>query len=147
PMENAARSVLPKQVFQEYAPVVARAADGRLVVGAALGPVTAHRAASCLVDAEPGDTVLLAIDADGLAFVLAVLTRAPTEGAAKRGVTLEVEGDLQLRTRSGQVKIAAQEGVEIVTPTTVGVTAGALEVRAVTTSLVGQAVEVAATSL
>jgi len=138
-MENVARKIEPKLVFQEYGRVVDRRPGGRLVVRATLGDVVARRAVSCLVEAAPGDRVLVSTEEGGEAFVLAVLDR---EGAA---TTLDFEGDVHIRSRAGQVTIGAQAGVEIVSPGAVGVTTSRLDVRAVETSLVGQALDLATT--
>jgi hypothetical protein len=140
-MENVARKIEPKLVFQEHARVVERRAGGALVVRAALGDVIARRAVSCLVEALPSDLVLLSVEEGGDAFVLAVLEREST------GATIDFDGDVHLRSRAGKVTIGAQAGVEILSPAPVGVTTSRLDVRAVETSLVGQALDVATTHL
>lgn len=140
-MENVARKIEPKLVFQEHARVVDRRPGGQIVVRAALRDVIAKRAVSCLVEAQPGDLVLLSVEEGGEAFVLAVLSRESPN------TTLEFDGDVHLRSRTGQVTIAAQAGVEILSPAPVGVTTSRLDIRAVETSIVGQALDVAATAV
>lgn len=67
------------------------------------GPVEAAVAASCLLEPEPGDYVLL-VQGDGGAFVLAVLRREGT-GPAQ----VDVPEGLTIRSRKGKVSLAGHE--------------------------------------
>jgi Protein of unknown function (DUF3540) len=135
-MENVARRIEVKAVFQEFGEVVAIDA-GLLTVRTALADVTARRAASCLLAAAVGDRVLLAVEERGDAFVLAVLEQRDPSSA-----TLSVEGDLTLRSVRGKVSVAAQEGIELVTAAAARVVAAAVDVEAIgALSILGGAVK------
>jgi ethanolamine utilization microcompartment shell protein EutS len=88
------------------------------------GLYEARRAKSCLCAPEVGDTVLCAVT-EPHTFVLAVLEGR--EGAATRVVA---DGDLELSARHGRVTVAGREGVDVVTPGEVAMTAGELHLRA-----------------
>ncbi|MCC6523894.1 MAG: DUF3540 domain-containing protein [Polyangiaceae bacterium] len=89
----------------------------------------ARRAKSCLVAPDVGDRVLCAVEGEAV-FVLAVLEGAP--GAATR---VSAEGDLKLQATTGRLTLGATEGIDLVTGKTVGVTGGAVHVRAKTGSV------------
>lgn len=135
-MNSAARKIEPSVVYQEFGEVVA-VAGHTLTVRGAIADVQARRAASCLLAPEVGDRVLVAVEEAGDAFVLAVLVRG-SEGAT----TIGVEGDLAIRAASGKVTIAAQEGVDVVSPSPVRVAAGEVTVSAAIGRLRVEALEV-----
>jgi len=135
-MESAARKLDVRAVFQEFGELVA--VDRELfTVRTALAEVKARRALGCLVAPLVGDRVLVAVEERGDAFVLSVLER----GEAAE-TSIDVDGDLRLRSRSGKVSIAAQEGVELVSPERVRVTTAAVEVSALEGRFVTQALSV-----
>jgi len=80
-----------------------------LDVATSRGSYRARVAASCLVEPLDGDRVLVATDAAGRAYVLAVLERAADEP-----VRLRVEGDLSV-TAGGRIRFVARDGVDIAT--------------------------------
>ena len=124
-MDNVARKIEVKAVFQEFGEVVA--IDAELVtVRTALAEVTARRAASCLLEPAVGDRVLLATEERGDAYGLAVLEQRDPETSR-----ISVEGNLTLRSLRGKVSVAAQEGVELVSSAAVRIMASAVEVQAV----------------
>lgn len=124
-MDNVARKIEVKAVFQEFGEVVA--IDAELVtVRTALAEVTARRAASCLLEPAAGDRVLLATEERGDAYILAVLEQRDPETSR-----ISVEGNLTLRSIRGKVSVAAQEGVELVSSAAVRIMASAVEVQAV----------------
>jgi hypothetical protein len=135
-MNSAARKIEPSVVYQEFGEVVA-VAGNTLTVRGAIADVQARRAASCLLAPEVGDRVLVAVEDAGDAFVLAVLVRG-SEGAT----TIGVEGDLAIRAASGKVTIAAQEGVDVVSPSPVRIAAGEVTVSAAIGRLRVEALEV-----
>lgn len=110
-------------VTQETGRVLERR-DGGFVIRTASGDHQATRAVSCLVAPEVDDLVLLAVAGVG-AFVLAVLQRETGTPTA-----VEIEGDLYLRLKSGRFRVAAQEGIELVTAGAASVVAGGLDVNA-----------------
>lgn len=129
-MNRHARDLSRAPVTQEVG--VLEAIDARgLTVRTDDGTFTARRAASCLLQPEVGDVVLMAVVPSRDCYVLAVLEREP--GAAAR---VSFDGDVDLHLPAGRLAMTAQEGVSIVT-------AGALD-------LVGQRLdaqaEVATTS-
>ncbi len=96
----------------------------RFSVRIAARVMIAERAASCLLDPEPGDRVLCA-RADGDCYVLAVLRRNGEEGQR-----WSVDGDLRLDA-SGKVTIAGRQGVEVTTPAETRISSGRLQLNAV----------------
>ena len=68
---------------------------GGLRAATAQGDLPCRRAASCLVQPRPGDQLLLALDGQGRAWVLAVLECAP----ARPGLELVLDGPAELQVR------------------------------------------------
>jgi len=124
-MHNAARKLKARSVWQEFGEVIAIKPSG-LRVSTSIGEFDATRAVGCLVEPEVGDRVLIASEEDGESFVLSVLSR-PEAKATNISVS---EGDLVMRSTQGQVVIAGQTGVDILTGGTANVAASAVEVRA-----------------
>ncbi|AKT41277.1 DUF3540 domain-containing protein [Chondromyces crocatus] len=124
-MVIAARKLNPSLVTEETGTVL-RSLGAAFSVELGSGVVTATRAVSCLVAPLLGDRVLVAVEASGKAYVLAVLERAEEDGKT----TLSVDGDLEIRTASGACSIAAQDGVQIASPGEVKVAANTLNVTA-----------------
>lgn len=106
----------------EIAEVVACEA-GRIMVQAGGRRMAARRAASCLVEPEPGDLVLVGGDL-ARCYLLAVLERAGTAPLRIAG-----EGDVELLARGGTVRLVGEEGVEIATAREVRITAEAIAVK------------------
>ena len=123
-MKTLARKLVRRDVHQQVGTVQRVGPDG-VVVRTDTGEVVAKRATSCLVEPVVGDDVLVASDGAAASFVLAVLERAP--GAAS---TLSVEGDLTVRAAAGKLTFAAQNGVDLVSASTVSIVASALDVNA-----------------
>ncbi len=130
------------RVVEETGRVLAIRADGGVLVRTASGDHEAERAVSCLVAAEVDDLVLVARSPREGAFVLAVLRR---EGGA--ATTVAVAGDLDVRLTEGRLRVAAQEGVDLLSAREVSVIAGGLRVNAAegnvvikTLSFLGEAV-------
>jgi hypothetical protein len=123
-MSVAARRINPSLITEESGSITNRKGD-ELTVELGSGVVVAKRAFSCLVEPLEGDRVLVAVEASGRAYVLAVLER--TREAAK--TTLRVDGDLEIRTPMGSCSIAAQDGVRIASPGEVSLTSGDLTVN------------------
>ncbi|MBK8259512.1 MAG: DUF3540 domain-containing protein [Polyangiaceae bacterium] len=117
------------QVLEETA-VVVYAEPGKVEVESDGHRYFAKRAVSCLVAPEKGDRVLLAIESSGDAYVLAVLERE--NGAA----TVSVEGDLDLRSEHGEVRVTGPEGVSVISPKNIALVSEDLTVRSVTARVV-----------
>ncbi len=79
------------------------AASGRYLLSAPNGQIDAERAASCLIEPLTGDRVLVA-EADGAAFVLAVLRRDETLPAR-----VELPAGLEVRAPHGRVLLAGEQ--------------------------------------
>lgn len=124
-MSVAARRINPSLITEESGTVTNRK-GGELTVELGSGVVVARRAFSCLVEPLEGDRVLVAVEASGRAYVLAVLERM-REGAK---TTLRAEGDLEIQAPMGTCSIAAQEGVKIASPGEVSLTSGELSINA-----------------
>lgn len=122
------------QAYQEIA-VVVRVAEGRATVRAGEVEYSAKRAASCLLEARQGDRVLCAV-AETDAWILAVLDR---EDAT---TSIAVEGDLEIISRQGRVRVGGREGLSLGSEADVTIAAGELNVRTMAASLVADGIEV-----
>lgn len=111
--------------------VVVRVDEGGVMVRGSGPEYRARRAVSCLLAPEPGDRALIAIDASGEAYVLGVLER--DSGAA---ATIAVEGDLDLRSERGEVRVTGAAGVSVVSPRTVSIVSEDLLVRSMAARVV-----------
>jgi hypothetical protein len=126
--DNLARQTIETTVAQEVGAVIA-VLDRSLCVRVGSGEYEARRAVSCLVEPELGDRVILALHAEGC-HVLAVLDRdgeAPTR--------LVAQGDLEVSAPAGRVTLAAQQGVDLVTPGEISIASGKVRVTATEASL------------
>jgi len=132
-MENVARKVEHRAVFQEYAEVIS--AGEVIELRAHSGRIVARRAASCLLVPNAGDRVLCVVEERGDAFVLAVLERADESHA-----TLAVDGAVTLRTKE-KLSLVGEKGVDIV-GADVRVAAKSVDVNSVETRFASHAVEV-----
>jgi hypothetical protein len=94
------------QPYLEYG--IVHEAGTSLIVESPAGRHPARRAVSCLVNPQPGDSVLLSFDADGNGFILSVLTRSALREA---GHQLLIEGDMSLHVQKGTLTLSADEGV------------------------------------
>ena len=113
------------RVVEETGRVLALRPDGTVLVRTPSGTHEAERAVSCLVAAEVDDLVLVTRSPREGAFVLAVLRRE--SGAA---TTVAIAGDLDVRLGAGRFRVAAQEGVDLLSARDVSVVAGGLRVNA-----------------
>jgi len=107
-MENLARALEKEENFVEYG-TVKLVQCGAFTVAAESGVVTAKRAFSCLVEPLPGDRVLVSRASSGC-YILAILERQGDQHAC-----LAFEGDADLRLKQGRLRVAAQEGIDLVT--------------------------------
>ena len=123
-MDNLARDLASNEALQEVGSVVAIDQTG-LVVRTDSGDYRARCARSCLIEPADGDLVLLTTLGDGRCYVLAVLEREAD------GATLAVDGDLEVKLRSGSFKVTAQQGVSIASAAAVSVVSGRIDVNAV----------------
>jgi len=127
-MQSVARKITRDEPSLESGTIVDR--SGReLRVRADGADFSAARAKSCLVDPEVGDAVLVARTAAG-SWVLAVL-----EGA-REATSLVAEGDLEIRSRAGRIRIGSDVGVEMTSPAEVSVVAARFGLHAVDASAV-----------
>jgi len=99
--------------------------DACVESGYLVGGRVARRAASCLVEPAVGDEALLAVSEDGRLYVLALLERASPETT-----TIQVEGDLALRSASGRVELSAKDGIGLTTPGDLRAGVGAFQLQA-----------------
>ncbi|WP_320006570.1 DUF3540 domain-containing protein [Maridesulfovibrio sp.] len=101
-MNNLARRHETLAPRLEYGLVIL--VDGGLVVETSLGELEAQKAVSCLVSPEVGDSVLVSVDAQGGVWILSVLSRAEAGPTS-----IEIEGDVTLRSKNGSLTFAADE--------------------------------------
>ncbi len=77
--------------------------ESQLAVDTEAGRLPVIRAASCLVDPQPGDEVLFADNEDGAGYVLAVLRQADPSRT-----TLVLRGEVALRLPEGSLRLEAE---------------------------------------
>jgi len=106
-MDNLARALDKEENFLEYG-TVKLAEGGAFSVAAESGIVAAKRSFSCLVEPLPRDMVLVSRAASGC-YILAILERHGDQHAC-----LSFEGDADLRVKQGRLRVAAQEGIDLV---------------------------------
>jgi len=106
-MDNLARALDKEENFLEYG-TVKLAEGGAFTVAAESGVVAAKRSFSCLVEPLPRDMVLVSRAASGC-YILAILERHGDQHAC-----LSFEGDADLRVKQGRLRVAAQEGIDLV---------------------------------
>jgi hypothetical protein len=107
-MENLARALDKEENFLEYG-TVKLAEGGAFTVAAESGVVAAKRSFSCLVEPLPRDMVLVSRAESGC-YILAILERHGDQHAC-----IAFEGDADLRLKQGRLRVAAQEGIDLVT--------------------------------
>jgi hypothetical protein len=125
-MRNLARKQEPQRYVYEDLGTVLRVEGADFVIATSSGEIRARRATSCLLQPAPGDLVLLALVGQSSSYVLAVLER---EAGAPGDIVLE--GDLNIKLKSGSLGVAAQEDVRLVSAKEVSVVSGAVRVNAV----------------
>lgn len=107
-MDNLARLLDSEQVFLEYGRVVA-SIDRFFAVETDRAEVKASKAVSCLVEPLPGDTVLLSRTSSGKCYVMSILERED-QGPA----SLVFDGDVDFSAKAGRLRLAAREGIDLV---------------------------------
>jgi hypothetical protein len=98
--------------------------DGIFGLSATSGPLTARRAASCLLEPAAGDSVLAVQTSQGNWYVLSVLTRGDTPSV------VSVPADSVIRSDQGSLTLAAQASLALAGGERVSITTTALEVQA-----------------
>jgi len=130
-MQNNVQALRPTDMVQETARVLSVSPKG-IMVQSHGGAYRAQRAVSCLVAPEVDDLVLLATSERGTCYLLAVLERDATT------TRLAVEGDLELASTDGKVRVAAPEGIDLVSKKRIGVISAEVKVNAVETMVATQ---------
>jgi hypothetical protein len=95
-------------VFLEYGRVTASAARV-FTVETESGTVETRKSVNCLIEPEPGDTVLVSRAGWQECYILAILQRE-----AEAPARLVFGGDVELKSEQGRVRVAAQEGIDLV---------------------------------
>ena len=123
-MDNLARVLESEQVFLEHGRVVA-SDDRFFTVETDRAAVKAGKSVSCLLEPVLGDTVLLSQTASGKCYILSILEREE-----QRPASLVFDGDVDLKARQGRLRLAAQEGIDLVSAQDTALTSGQLSVNA-----------------
>ncbi len=105
--DNLARKIV--HPTQEVATVVG-ITDRRIRVRSSLGEVEVRRAASCLIEPEMGNEVLVVHHERG-SHVLAVLERDEQSPAR-----IIADGDLEIASPVGHVSMSGRDGINLLTP-------------------------------
>lgn len=124
-MNNLARKLDNDALSHEIGRVTEAREGGLFGVRTEAGEYRAKRAVSCLLEPEVGDTVALLTTQAGACYVTAVLEREA--GAAGRIVA---DGDLAIQLPAGRFRVAAQEGVDLLSAGEVSLVGSALRVTA-----------------
>jgi hypothetical protein len=122
-MTSRAVQMLFPEAETEFGQVLTRSGRSARVMTPS-GEWTAEIAASCLISPAPGDRVLVARAGDE-AYVLAVL-RQQSGGETR----LVFDQDVSLSVLKGKLRLLAQEGIELASPRTVDIRAGAMTANA-----------------
>lgn len=130
-MSSAARKLSDAEVFQTMGTII-RSSGSAFVVRSGEGDIHAKRALSCLVEPLEGDFVLIAGEPRGGAYILSVLERDAEHGAT----AILCEGDLEIKVPNGRLRVASQEGIELLSPKDVNIAAAEVSVHARTASFV-----------
>jgi hypothetical protein len=109
-MDNLARALERDGAFLEAGEVTG-SEGGLYRVDTGCGTLEARRAVSCLVEPLAGDTVLVSQTNSGGCHVLGILERQ-----ADAATSLAFEGDVDLNTRNGRLRVTAQQGIDLVSP-------------------------------
>lgn len=104
---------------------VTDAREGMLRVECEGETLLAEAAVTCLIEPRVGDRVLLA-EAGEERYVLAVLRRESPDA------TLSFAGDVDVKARHGRIRLAGQDGVDLCSGTTVGLSAPCVRLSAET---------------
>ena len=124
-MDNLARVFNSEQVFLEYGRIVG--SEGCLfLIETDRAEVKAAKSLSCLVEPLPGDTVLLTQTTSGKCYVLSILERED-----QRPASLVFDGDVDLKAKAGRLRLAAQEGIDLVSAKDTALTSAQLSVNSV----------------
>ncbi len=116
---------------------VALSADAAARAGLDRSELVARRAASCLLEPQPGDRVLVALTPEP--FILAVLERDEREPAR-----VLFRGDARVEAAGGQLHLGASEGIRLTTERAISTLSEAINLRANAGELVAKTVAITA---
>lgn len=107
-MDNLARALNSEEVLLEYGSITG--SEGRFfAVETGSAKVKATKSVSCLIEPVTGDTVLISVAPSGRCYILGILERE-TVGPA----SLVFEGNVEFKAKEGRFRVAAQEGIDLV---------------------------------
>ena len=123
--EDGTAVTMPEDEVQQTEGYVVNVGETSFTVENITGRFEAVLAASCLLEPELGDRILIVNLGRREAFILAVLERDPT-----RDARIVSPGNLSLHLGSGEFTVAAREGVKIFSEQTVAIGADIIETNA-----------------
>ncbi|NIO08215.1 MAG: DUF3540 domain-containing protein [Deltaproteobacteria bacterium] len=107
-MDNLARALKSEEVLLEYGRVTG--SEGRFfAVETGSARVKATKSVSCLIEPLMGDTALISVAPSGRCYILGILERENIGPAS-----LVFEGDVEFKAEEGRFRVAAQEGIDLV---------------------------------
>jgi len=107
-MDNLARALNSEEVLLEYGRVTG--SEGRFsMVETGSAKMKATKSVSCLIEPLTGDTVLISVAPSGRCYILGILERENGGPAS-----LVFEGDVEFKAKEGRFRVAAQEGIDLV---------------------------------
>lgn len=123
-MNSPAQKIRNSEPVLEYGIIEGQTENGCLV--SASGDLfEADIAASCLLKPEPGDLVLLSVDASGAAYVLSILERSD-----KSRNELIFNGNLNLEVREGNLQIKSGKSISLNSASCISTSSQALDITA-----------------
>lgn len=121
---NAVRKLeYQHEVYQETGTVI-RIDESSFYVRAAGGNYLAQKAVSCLVEPQVDDLVLVACQANGQAYILAILERnsyVPT--------CISVTGDFNIQVAHGRFSVSSAQGLDFMSASELSLTSPELQVH------------------
>ncbi len=123
-MDNLARQEQAHLVYQEIGTVV-NTENETFFVNVGDSHYLAKKAASCLLIPESRDTVLVATSAAGQCYILSVLERFSDDTSR-----LHFDGDVELMSRSGKLRLGSLQGIDMTSPEQIKLTSSSLQIMA-----------------
>ena len=124
-MQEAALNIESPRLTLGYATVESRKGD-EFMVQTPTGRARARKAAGCLLVPQEGDQVLLSQDGFGRCYVLSILERSDS----RAGNHIALIGPTRLEVADGDLTLAAESGLGLVSPTHIALAAATLDVHA-----------------
>lgn len=125
-MNQPLHAISVLQPSLEYGTISLRRDSALFDVAIPYGTVAAVKAASCLLEPQENDLVLVSVDVKGTCYILSVLKRAAENGTS----TITMPGNCVIESVSGSVELRAAQGLVMSAADDIDVSAGKVKVHA-----------------